>query len=72
MDDRLHPEGVQRSQLKWVLTQERFVKAAVRMDQCLLCRNKRVNEAGLCDVCWTFLDDPETELALKWTSGVAP
>ncbi|QYK54142.1 MAG: hypothetical protein KF824_04415 [Fimbriimonadaceae bacterium] len=72
MNDRLHPEGVERSQLAWVLTQARFVKVAVRIDQCLLCRNKSVNEAGLCDVCFTFLDDKETELALRWTSGVAP
>lgn len=72
MDGRINPEGIQRHQLTWVLTQPRYVRAAVRIDQCLLCRDKNVNEAGLCSVCWTYLTPEETELAIHWMTGVLP
>lgn len=72
MDDRLHPEGVRRYELAWVLAQARFVRVAVATDRCLLCRNPRVNEAGLCDVCWTYLTDEELAIAERWTIGTAP
>lgn len=72
MDGRINPEGIPRDQLVWALGQARIVQEAVRTDRCLLCRDPKVNEAGLCSVCWTYLTAAETELALNWTSGVMP
>ena len=45
---------------------------ARQIDSCLLCRNPRVNEAALCEVCWAMLDDDELKLALRWLSGEGP
>lgn len=72
MDGRINPEGIPRDQLTWALTQPLVVRDAVRTDRCLLCRDPKVNEAGLCGICWTYLSPAETELALNWTSGVMP
>ncbi|MFM9873206.1 MAG: hypothetical protein ACKVQS_07045 [Fimbriimonadaceae bacterium] len=72
MDGRINPEGIPRDQLTWALTQARIVRAAVRIDQCLLCRDPHVNEAGLCVICWTYLTPEETELATNWATGVLP
>ena len=72
MDDRLNSEGIRRDELRWVLTQRRFVITARRINSCLLCRRNGVNEAGLCQVCFTLLDDEESRLANKWTSGEGP
>lgn len=70
--DRLHPEGIPRDQLIWVLTQSRLVRTAVRLDTCLLCCNHRVNEAGLCDICYCLLNDAELVLAERWLAGATP
>ncbi len=70
--DRLHPQAVPREHLGWALTQERIVKRAVRDDLCMLCCAKRVNEAGLCDVCYSGLNATEFQEAEKWLTGARP
>lgn len=70
--ERVNSEGILRSDLRWVLTQSRLVHAARRIDTCLLCRRRRVNEAGLCDVCHATLTDEELKLAEKWLRGTGP
>lgn len=69
MDGRLHPEGIKRDQLTFVLSREDLVRTAVRIDRCLLCRSAGVNEAGLCLVCWPTLSASEQSLADRWTMG---
>lgn len=70
--ERLNPEGIPRQDLKWVLTQERLVREARKIDSCLMCKADRINEAALCQVCWALLDDDELRSAQRWTMGVAP
>ncbi len=70
--DRINGEGIRRTELKWALTQVRVIRDARRIDRCLLCRRTDVNEAALCLVCWSSLDDEELRLAQRWTLGVAP
>ena len=72
MHDRINSEGIPRHTLPWVLTQARFVRDAVRMDYCLLCRAGRVNEAGLCLNCMTYLNDEELNLVERWCRGTGP
>ncbi len=69
---RLNPEGIPRDQLRYALSQRRFVMTARRIDACLLCRNPRVNESGLCEVCYALLTDEELRLASRWLSGEGP
>ena len=70
--DRLNPEGIPRNQLHFVLTQPGRVREARRIDKCLLCRRSRVNDAGLCEVCYSMLDGEEQRIATRWTTGGAP
>jgi len=71
--ERLNSEGISRDQLRYVLTQRRLVQTARRIDSCLLCRRSGVNEAGLCDVCYSLLDDPEEQaIAHRWLTGEGP
>lgn len=70
--DRLNPEGIARTQLAFVLTVPRRVHEARRIDACLLCRRSRVNEAGICEICYSMLDGEELRLAMRWTVGGAP
>lgn len=70
--ERWNPEAIPRHQLKFALTNPSYVKSARKVDSCLLCRNPKVNEAGLCDVCWSVLSDSELKLALRWLTGEAP
>ena len=46
--------------------------AARKADACLLCKNPRVNEAALCEVCYSALDDDELRLATRWLAGLGP
>ncbi|MFZ4507946.1 MAG: hypothetical protein ACOYON_09650 [Fimbriimonas sp.] len=70
--ERENSEGIRRDELAYALSQRRFVMTARRIDSCLLCRRKRVNEAGLCDACYSSLDGREFELASRWLAGVGP
>ncbi|MEZ5163598.1 MAG: hypothetical protein R2688_07560 [Fimbriimonadaceae bacterium] len=72
VDDRLNPEGVPRHQLTFFLTQARVVRSAVQRDCCLLCCDPKVNEAGLCHICFAYLTDEEYKLAEHWITGVMP
>ena len=65
--DRLNPEGIPRKQLSFVLSQSRRVYEARRIDSCLLCRHPKVNDAGLCELCYSMLDGEELQLATRWT-----
>lgn len=67
--DRINSEGIPRHLLAIMLKEPDVVRVAVKQDACLLCRNGKVNEAGLCQVCFTMLTDEEIKLAEAWTSG---
>ncbi|MFI5385684.1 MAG: hypothetical protein ACHQ50_06135 [Fimbriimonadales bacterium] len=69
---RLNSEGIRRDELGWALTQHRIVKAARKINSCLLCRRIGVNEAGLCDVCSATLTDQEAALLELWRRGTGP
>ena len=69
---RWNSEGIRQEDLAWALGQKHIVPMYVRMDSCMLCRAQRVNEAGLCRTCYSLLDNPELELAVRWMNGVAP
>jgi hypothetical protein len=69
---RINSEGIPREDLLFALRTPRMVSEARRIDSCLLCRNRRVNEAGLCDVCYTMLDGEEFRLVGRWLSGEGP
>jgi len=70
--ERLNSEGIRRGELRFALTQPKMVADARRIDSCLLCRNGPVNEAGLCEVCYTILSDEEFRLAQRWLTGEGP
>ncbi len=70
--DRINSEGIQRWRLSIALTDRHQVLNARKADMCLLCRRHRVNEAGLCDVCYSGLEGDEFRLASRWLSGVGP
>ncbi len=67
--DRVNSEGVLRQELAWHLKEGRFVKQARRQDSCLVCCASKVNEAGLCDVCYSNLTEEELLLATRWLAG---
>lgn len=72
VEDRLNSEGIRRHELPWALSQRRIVLTARRINSCLLCRRAGVNEAGLCEVCFSMLSDEESRMAQRWTSGEGP
>jgi hypothetical protein len=69
---RWNPEGIRRDQLIWALTQAHIVPEYVKIDACMLCRANRVNDAGLCRMCYALLDGAEIKVAVRWMNGVAP
>lgn len=70
--DRVNSEGIPRWQLTVALKDRRQVTEARKVDTCMLCRRHRVNESGLCDMCYSGLDGEEFRLAARWLSGVGP
>lgn len=70
--DRLNSEGIPRHTLAIALRDRKKVADARRIDACMLCRRGRVNEAGLCDVCYGMLDGEELRLAGRWLTGEGP
>lgn len=70
--ERHNSEGILRKDLKIALRDRRQVLTARRIDSCLLCRRPRVNESGLCDVCYGMLEGEELDLACRWLSGEGP
>ncbi len=70
--DRINAQGLPRDQLLFALTQRRIVRQARKEDACLLCRQERVNEAGLCEYCIAILDEDEMKLAERWMNGSGP
>jgi hypothetical protein len=69
---RYNAEGILRADLLVTLKDRRKVAEARRHDFCLLCRGHAVNEAGLCNACYSYLDGEEYKAAAKWLSGVGP
>lgn len=72
MENRWNSEGMPRHEILWALSQPRIVKKAIRESSCLICCNSKINEAGLCDICWATLDDQELNIATKWVAGSGP
>ncbi len=70
--ERYNSEGIPRNLLPQALRDRRQVLNARKIDSCLLCRARSVNEAGLCRVCWVLLTDEELRLAQVWLNGVGP
>jgi hypothetical protein len=70
--DRLNSEGIPRYQLTVALKDRHQVMRARRFDICMLCRRQRVNDSGLCEICYSSLDGEEFRLAASWISGVGP
>ncbi|MGV3616728.1 MAG: hypothetical protein ACO1SV_15480 [Fimbriimonas sp.] len=70
--ERFNSEGIPRSALIYALQNRKQVADARRIDACLLCRRGRVNDAGLCDICYGLLEGEELRLAVRWTSGAGP
>jgi hypothetical protein len=70
--ERLNGEGIPRHTLLLALKNRRQVMEARRIDACLLCRNRKVNEAGLCDACYSLLDGEELRIVGRWMTGVGP
>lgn len=70
--ERWNSEGILREMLVVALKDRDMVLTARRVDTCMLCRRKKVNEAGICEVCYGSLDGPELTLAVRWRSGVGP
>lgn len=69
---RVTSTGLRPDQLPWALQKPDLVETARANDSCLLCRAGNVNEAGLCKVCMSMLDDQNHRLAERWLSGSAP
>lgn len=69
---RINSTGIKRSELLWALGNPALVRDARERDSCLLCRGSRVNEAGLCNVCTTSLNDAESRMVEKWMAGGSP
>ncbi|MCE2767304.1 MAG: hypothetical protein ACK53G_12185 [Armatimonadota bacterium] len=70
--DRLNSEGIPRDQLGYALRNRKMVMFARQTDTCMLCCRNNVGESGLCSYCYSSLDSPELELAVKWNAGVGP
>ena len=71
--ERLNSEGIPRDDLRIALRNRRVVMTARRIDSCLLCKRRGVNETGLCEVCYGMLDDAEElRLATRWLTGEGP
>jgi hypothetical protein len=70
--ERLNSEGIPRYHLSLALKDRKLVSTARRINTCLLCRRKPVNESGLCEVCYGMLDGEELKLACKWLTGEGP
>ena len=71
--ERLNSEGIPRASLKFALSKTSQVMTARRINKCLLCRSKGVNEAGLCEVCYALIQDPEEQRLIgRWLTGEGP
>lgn len=70
--ERLNSEGIPLQDLAATLRDRPKVITARRIDRCLLCRRPRVNEAGLCDSCYSVLPDAEAAIAHRWMRGDGP
>lgn len=70
--DRFNREGVPRADLLLALRAPKIVRTAVETDTCLLCCARKVNEAGLCQMCMPLVSDEELRVIERWMTGVGP
>jgi len=70
--ERWNSEGIRRDDLSWALSSKHIVPNYRKIDSCMLCRAKGVNEAGLCQICYAMLEPPELQLAERWMNGQGP
>lgn len=69
---RMNSEGIPRDDLPWALSRPDIVAEHRRVDRCLLCRSGNVNDAALCRLCYSMLNDQELVMALRWINGTQP
>ena len=70
--DRFNSEGILVHDLLITLKNVRSVREARRVNTCLLCRRRGVNDSGLCEVCYGMLDGEPLNVAQRWLSGQGP
>lgn len=70
--ERWNSESIPRSHILWALKTPRIVMGALKIDKCMICQGPKVNEAGICPICWAMLDEDELRQAEKWLNGSAP
>jgi hypothetical protein len=69
---RYNSEGIAREDLMVALRTPKQVNMARSVNACLLCCAANVNEAGLCNVCYSLLNGEELNLACRWLAGLGP
>lgn len=70
--EKFNPEGLTRQQFLHALQTPALINAAIKRDRCLICCRTKVNEAGICDVCYAELSEKENELVVRWLRGAMP
>ena len=70
--ERFNSEGIPRDSLLTALRNPLTVRAARRADACLLCRRPNVNEAGICQICYSMLDGAEIVAVTRLLNGQVP
>ncbi len=60
---RFNSGGIDKDDLGWMLKRPDLVSYQRRRNECFLCCAKGVNNAGLCEICMTYLSDANFELA---------
>lgn len=69
---RWNAEGLPRNQLIWALSRPDIVGRFRRINSCMLCMARDVNEAALCEVCYGMLEGDELNAAVDYMAGVRP
>lgn len=69
---RIHREGVPRDDLLIALRTKSMVITARETDTCMLCCAKKVNDAGICQMCMPLVSDEELKVIERWMAGVGP
>ena len=69
---RIHREGILRGDLLIALRTKSKVITARETDTCMLCCAKKVNDAGICQMCMPLVSDEELKVIERWMAGVGP
>lgn len=70
--ERLNSEGVPLRLTLLTLQTPHLVRDARNKDRCFLCQRPKVNQAGLCDYCYSQLDGEELRVATQYMDGIRP